>query len=71
MLKAFLQSYWPFLVFFTIIAAASWPIHKHNRDAARKGENPVNFNLSHRRNAFLKEPQPYTDDRKINRNWEP
>ena len=71
MLKAFLENYWHYLLFFAIILLAACPIYKYNRNAARKGKNPINFNLSHRRNAFLKEPQPYTEDRKINRRWEP
>ena len=66
-----LENNWHYLLFLVIILLTAWPVYKHNRDAVRKGKNPVNFNLSHRRNAFLKEPQPYTDDRKINRNWEP
>lgn len=66
-----LDNNWHYLVFFAIILLAAWPVYKHNRDAARKGRNPINFTLSHRHNDFLKEPQPYTEDRKINRNWEP
>ena len=71
MLKAFLANNWHYLLFLAIILLAAWPVYKHNRNAARKGKNPFNFSLSHRRNAFLKEPQPYTEDRKINRNWKP
>lgn len=71
MWQSILETYWPFLLFIAIMLLASWPVYKHNRSAARKGKNPIIFNLSHRRNAFMKEPQPYTEDRKINRNWKP
>lgn len=71
MLKTFLENNWHYLLFFAIILLAAWPAYKHNRDAARKGKNPINFNLSHKRNAFFKKPQPYTEDRRINRRWEP
>lgn len=71
MLTAILENYWPVLLFFAIILLTAWPVYRHNRDAARKGKNPINFNLSHRRNAFLKEPQPYTEDHKINHRWNP
>ena len=66
-----LKDNWHYLLIFAIILPASWSVYKHNRDAAHKGKNPINFNLSHRRNAFIKEPQPYTEGRKINRHWKP
>ena len=62
----------PFLLFTMIIALSAWSNRRHNRDAARKGQNPRNFNFRFGRNSFRKEPeQPYTADRKINRSWEP
>ena len=57
MLKAFFANYWPFLVFFAIMALASWSNHRHNRTAARKGENPRSINLRFGRNSFRKEPE--------------
>ena len=71
MLKSFVTNYWPILLVCAIPLLAAWPIRKYNRNAARKGKNPINLHLTHRRNAFLKEPQPYTDDRRINRHWKP
>ena len=70
MLKTLWEMYWPYALFFAIMALASWSNHRHNRNAARKGENPRSLHFSFRRNSFRKEPeQPYTEDRRINRNW--
>ena len=72
MLQAFWETYWPYLLFFAIMALSAWSNHKHNRDAARKGKNPRSIHFSFGRNPFRKQPEePYTDDRRINRNWEP
>ena len=72
MLKAFLESCWPWLLFFIIMAVAAWFNHRHNRDAAQKGQNPRNIDLSFGRNPLRKKPEPpYTDDRKLNRHWNP
>ena len=72
MLKTLWEMYWPYALFFAIIALASWSNHRHNRNAARKGENPRSLHFSFGRNSFRKEPeQPYTEDRRINRNWKP
>ncbi len=71
MLKTLWVNYWPYLLISAIMLLACWSNHKHNQDAARKGENPRHFIISFGRSSFRKEPeQPYTDDRKINRNWE-
>jgi len=72
MLKTLWEMYWPYALFFAIMALASWSNHRHNRNAARKGENPRSLHFSFGRNFFRKEPeQPYTEDRRINRNWNP
>ena len=72
MLKAFIKVCWPYLLFFAIMALSAWSNHRHNRDAARKGQNPRNIHFSFGHNPFHKEPeQPYTEDRKINRSWKP
>ena len=72
MWQSILEAYWPFLLFIVIMLLASWSNHRHNRDAARKGQNPRSLNLHFGRNAFRKEPeQPYTEDRRITRYWKP
>lgn len=72
MLKSFFAIYWPYLLFTVVMLLAYWSNRRHNRDAARKGQNPRSFNFSFGRNFFRKEPeQPYTEDRRINRNWKP
>jgi len=72
MWQSILETYWPFLLFFVIMLLASWSNHRHNRDAARKGQNPRSLDLSFGRNPFRKKPeQPYAEDRKINRHWKP
>lgn len=72
MLKMLLQASWPYLLFAAIMALAAWLTHRHNRDAARKGENPRSIRFSFGHNSFRKDPeQPYTGDRKINRHWKP
>ena len=67
-----LETCWPFLLLAAILALAAWLNSRHNRTAARKGQNPRRLRLGFGRNPFRKEPeQPYTADRKINRNWKP
>jgi hypothetical protein len=71
-MKLFLVNNWHYLLFAAIILLAAWSNHRHNRDAARKGENPRSFNITFGRNSFRKDPEPpYAEDRKINRNWKP
>ena len=72
MLKTLWQNGWPYLVLAAIMVLAAWLTSKHNRTTVRKGENPHRFSISFGRNSFRKDPeQPYTGDRKINRNWKP
>ena len=67
-----LETCWPFLVILVVLAVVVWFNSRHNRDAARKGQNPRSLNLRFGRNAFRKDPEmPYTEDRKINRYWKP
>ena len=40
MWNALLEACWPFLLCIVIILLAAWFNRRHNRDAARKGQNP-------------------------------
>ena len=57
MLKTLWEMYWPYALFFAIMALASWSNHRHNQNAARKGENPRSLHFSFGRNSFRKEPE--------------
>lgn len=64
------ESCWPFLLFIVVIVLSAWAYHRHNRNAARKGQNPHHIRIRFGRSSFHKTPeQPYTGDRKINRHW--
>ena len=72
MWNALLEACWPFLLCIVMILLAAWFNRRHNRDAARKGQNPRSIRFGFGRNAFRKAPEPpYTGDRRINRNWKP
>ena len=72
MLKQFFTACWPLLVITVIIVLSAWSIHRHNREAARKGQNPLSFRTGFGRKSFHNDPaRPYTEDRRINRNWKP
>lgn len=61
---------WYFLLAAAILALAAIPAIRHNRNAARNGENPIVMRVSFGRNPFRKSPEePYADDRRINRDW--